>query len=261
MVSQSIKWKVLEQKVCNVDTNQLETMEFLRLNQIDAYNHGMGDVDLADQLRGVYRLDRWVRNRKWWWSMLFFSMGVLLTNAYKVYLRINEDEGITTKSNRLLSHYEFRKAIALYWINDTAALNIYKSGGTSTAATFQSPTSISSMSGGDDYTIASSIGSAKRAPPVDDAALHENGKLKRRLDRSLGHFPLKKTNQQCCSLHRWLGYRSEKHIMYCPDCNIHLCLECYSLFHQCVDLVGAKSYLDSKFKADSKPAAKKRQMT
>ena len=59
--------------------------------------------------------------------MLFFSIGVLLTNAYRVYLRVNEDEGITTKSNGLLSHYEFRKAIALYWINDKEALNIYKS--------------------------------------------------------------------------------------------------------------------------------------
>ena len=57
MVLESIKWKKLEQKVYNIDTNQVETMEFLRLNQIDAYNHGMGDVNLADQLYGVYRLD------------------------------------------------------------------------------------------------------------------------------------------------------------------------------------------------------------
>ena len=89
----------------------------------------------------------------------------------------------TTKLNGLLSHYEFRKAIALYWINDKEALNIYKSCVTTTAAasaaaTFQLPTSISSMSIGDDYTITSSIGSAKRAPPVDGASLHENDKLK-----------------------------------------------------------------------------------
>ena len=29
----------------------METLEFLRLNQIDAYNHGMGDVDLAVKAR------------------------------------------------------------------------------------------------------------------------------------------------------------------------------------------------------------------
>ena len=196
--------------------------------------------------------------------MLFFSIGVLLTNAYRVYLRVNEDEGITTKSNGLLSHYKFRKAIALYWINDKEALNIYKSRAVTTTTTagsgtasFQSPTSLSSMLVGDDYTIASSIGS-KRAPTVDDTSLHENGKLKRRLDRLLGHFPLRATGQPYCSIHNWLGYRTEKQTMYCPDCNIHLCVDCYSPFHQCVDLVGAKSYLESLFKTNAKPAARKR---
>ena len=184
--------------------------------------------------------------------MLFFLIGVLLTNAYRVYLRVNEDEGVTTKSNGLLSHYKFRKAIALYWINDKEALNIYKSCVTSTAATFQSLTSILSMSAGDDYTITSSIGSAKRAPKVDDASLHENGKLKRRLDRSLGHFPLRKTKKQECCVHGWLQCRTEKDTMYCPDCNVHLCVDCYSPFHQCVDLVGAKSYLESLYSREKK---------
>ena len=57
MISDSIKWVVKEKKVFNVDTNQVEILKFLRLNQINAYNNGMGDVDLADQLRGVYRID------------------------------------------------------------------------------------------------------------------------------------------------------------------------------------------------------------
>ena len=55
----------------NVDTGKVEGLKFLRLNQIDNYNNGMGDVDVANQLRGLYRLDRWLRNRKFWWSMLF----------------------------------------------------------------------------------------------------------------------------------------------------------------------------------------------
>ena len=55
----------------NVDTGKVKTLKLFILNQIDKYNNGIGDVDVADKLRGVYRLDRWVRNRKWWWSMLF----------------------------------------------------------------------------------------------------------------------------------------------------------------------------------------------
>ena len=54
MVSDCIKWIVKERKVFNVDTNQVEKLQFMRLNQINEYNNGMGDVlDLADQLRGV----------------------------------------------------------------------------------------------------------------------------------------------------------------------------------------------------------------
>ena len=77
-----------------VDTGKVEDLKILRLNQIYKYNNGMGDVDVDDQLRGVYRLECWVRNRKWWWSMLFWSMGVLLTNSYKLYLQMCKEEGV-----------------------------------------------------------------------------------------------------------------------------------------------------------------------
>ena len=40
----------------NVDANEVEALQFLRLNQIDIYNHGMGDADIADQLRCVYQV-------------------------------------------------------------------------------------------------------------------------------------------------------------------------------------------------------------
>ena len=50
--------------VYNVDTGKLEALKLLRLNQIDKYNNGIGDSNVAGQLRGVYWLDRWVRNKK-----------------------------------------------------------------------------------------------------------------------------------------------------------------------------------------------------
>ena len=50
--------------VCKIDTGKVEDLKVLILNQIDKYHNKMGDVDVADQLRGVYRFDRWVRNNK-----------------------------------------------------------------------------------------------------------------------------------------------------------------------------------------------------
>jgi len=259
MVSDSIEWVPKERKVFNVDTNYVEKLVFLRLNQIDSYNNGMGDVDLTDQLRGVYRLDRFVRKRKWWWSMLFFSTGVLLTNAYRVYLRINEDEGVTKKKDCLLSHYEFRKAIALYWINDVEAMKIYRCSGASLSVSssapkmlFQSPASMSSMSAMDgELTIASSVGSGAqtKASRFSDRSIQATGALRCRLDRSLRHIPVPSTALSVrCGLHRWLGLSKQGNsIVYCPDCNMNLCIDCYSPFHLCADLYGMKSHLTNKY--------------
>ena len=40
--------------VYNVETHQKEPLQFLQLNQIDMYNHDMGNIDIADQLRVLY---------------------------------------------------------------------------------------------------------------------------------------------------------------------------------------------------------------
>ena len=57
----------------------------------------MGGVDLADQLRKTHSIDKGVRNRKWWWSVLFCSIGVMITNAYVIYLHVNLENGMKKK--------------------------------------------------------------------------------------------------------------------------------------------------------------------
>jgi len=75
MVSEEVKRIEKEKEVYNVDTDEIEYVKYLRMGFIDTYNKTMGDVDLSDQLRGSYRLDRWARNRKWWWSMFLGVLG------------------------------------------------------------------------------------------------------------------------------------------------------------------------------------------
>jgi hypothetical protein len=118
MVSVKLEWVVVGKKVYNVDTQKTEYIRFLRLNVIDKYNHTIGHVDVADQLRGSYRIDIYVRNRKCWWAIMFWAFGTLLTNAYVVYyIKVNIAEGVDRK--QLLSHYEFRKEIALNWLDSS----------------------------------------------------------------------------------------------------------------------------------------------
>ena len=80
----------------------VETLRFLRMNTIHEYNKTMGGVDLADQLRGTYHIYKGVWNRKWWWSILFWSIGVMITNAYVIYLHVNLENGILKKYYRTM---------------------------------------------------------------------------------------------------------------------------------------------------------------
>ena len=55
MACSELKWKVQKKNVYNVDTGQVESLEFLQMNNNIAYNKEMENVDIADQLRGNYR--------------------------------------------------------------------------------------------------------------------------------------------------------------------------------------------------------------
>jgi hypothetical protein len=48
-------------------------------------NNNMNSTDIADQLRGSYRPDRWMGQRKWWWAFFIWAIGVVGVNAYKIY--------------------------------------------------------------------------------------------------------------------------------------------------------------------------------
>ena len=109
-----IKWIGKNRKVWHPGKNSYVSIKFLRLNVIDFYNHNMGSVDIADQLRNHYRYDtQWHRNRKWWWAIWWWGFQVLLTNSYKVYCDFHKIH----QSNKALSHYEFIKSMALAWLD------------------------------------------------------------------------------------------------------------------------------------------------
>ena len=66
-----IKWIKKVRDVYSHVLKKMVKMGFLRPNIVDEYNNGMNHVDLSDQLRLIYRFDRWMRKQKWWWSMFF----------------------------------------------------------------------------------------------------------------------------------------------------------------------------------------------
>jgi hypothetical protein len=45
----------------------------------------MNGVDIADQIRNQYWVDHWMQKQKWWWSIWWLGVQVLLVNAYLLY--------------------------------------------------------------------------------------------------------------------------------------------------------------------------------
>ena len=254
-ICESIKWIQCEKPVFCVETEQVENMKFLRLNINDDYNHDMGGCDIADQLRNYYHFDHWMRKRKWWWSFFFWATGVLLVNTY-----ISYKTYMISKGMQPMSHYEFRKAIALAWLDPSKywhnrLKNRNKSGASSTTtsanrttatATSSIPSrSLPSCRKSSEFLVNNGTKDPtprkqQRCAPLNDAALCTRaGAYKHRLSVSQGaHLPMTPTaNDPRCSLHSWAkNMKIRKQIVKCETCDIHLCVECYKNFHTIQDV-------------------------
>ena len=89
-----------------------------------------------------------------------------------------------------------------------------------------------------------------RAEKLDDDALKEDGRLKIRLDKQKLHCADIAKGHARCSLHRWAGFETQKHISYCETCNVNLCQGCFKYFHITCDIPGDKEMLKKKFKKE-----------
>jgi hypothetical protein len=87
-----VEWIAKTWKVWDTAAQQRAIIKYLRLNVIEDYNHHMNLTNIADQLRGSYRPDRWMRQRKWWWAFFIWGIGVAGVNAYKIYETIYDEE-------------------------------------------------------------------------------------------------------------------------------------------------------------------------
>ena len=75
-------------------------------------NFHMNSVDVADQLRSPYGFQHWVQNRKWWWALFMWGLGVILVNAYLCYKSAHLLIWCTDKKD-IMSQYDFRKSTIL----------------------------------------------------------------------------------------------------------------------------------------------------
>jgi len=236
-------------------------VSFLRINLINDYNNKMNAVDVSDQLRNTYCMTHWLRQRKWWWPIFLWGMGVLLTNSYKVYTRVMDSEQVP-RSQRL-THYDFLLSICTAWIDRGEddirhiARNRARKRKREENCNVVTPQPIHGHgTRGSSVSSKLSEPSSKRSPKatrLNENTLHpETGSLRHRLDHfGCFHSPIRSESKHpSCAMHRWLLGRDtgscsqvKGNILCCSVCHVNLCAQCFNIFHTVPDVVKAKSEL------------------
>ncbi len=255
MACKDVKWIVKERSVWDPQLKNTVKIKFLRLNINDEYNNEMNDVDISDQLRTVYRFDRWIRITKWWWAFFYWGLGTLMVNAYVSYRTFLTDEGVP--KSQLLSHYDFRRAIALAWLDPENFWPGFHKFCESEYGTKRRRTETRVTSEEASATTRSTTKKKRETPPycarVNDKALCPmNGALKDRLQVIAGHWPrpVEHAKAPRCQVHRWAGVEHKAGIYCCAACNVNLCIACFEMFHTQADIVQNKEELRKRFEEE-----------
>jgi hypothetical protein len=234
-----VEWITKTRKTWDHESGGYRIGQFLRLCINDSYNRKMGDVDIADQLRGNYRPDaKWMRKMKWWHAMYNWGRGTDIINAYCAYKRFMEDNGKTP-----LTHYNFRKAAILAKINPGE----YGTPKQQQSVAFQRGDHRGMpRGGGSKRSVANSVDTANdfiHGRYMTSASLASTGSIfnEMRLNPTLCHLPVpveeRCHSSKCCTLCRWAtGKKYKAQVSWCEACSVALCVWCFKSFHTVVDL-------------------------
>ena len=240
---EKVKWIAIEQKLYDKAQNKKVPAPFYHLNIVNEYNYNMNNVDIADQLRGTYRWDKWMRKRKWWWSIYFWVCQMLLTNCYITYKKY-----MVMHKHKYLSQYDFKSKVCLCWIDSRFIPKTGKRKAESSPTVAEvTVTNEEEMSCLSSTRLSGTVWCSR----VNDRSLDETaGSLKIRLNHQEQHWPSTPiVDDARCQLHAWAtgGNKYRMRICYCSTCNVNLCVDCYRLFHTQANLKGMKESLCLQF--------------
>ena len=148
-------------------------------------------------------------------------------------------EGV--QKSAILTHHDFRKKVAMAWINPELYWPTEVNGPNSSNWKKRKATASVALS------VESDPPQRARATQISDTSLGPYGALSIRLDTTKSHFPEIAKNKARCSMHKWLGIETQKGITMCRTCNVNLCKDCFKLFHTTPNLVVKKEALKQKY--------------
>ncbi len=159
-----------------------------------------------------------------------WGVETLLVNAFVLY-RETHLLMWKTQQKKLLSHFQFRKNIALYWITGKKISTESEQFDNARKRRISTP-SVSTISNSE-----STMSNNKRARIVNEASLDPiTGALPGRLNENYVHYPeLPTAKQPCCSLCQFVtknkNVRTYTSVFQCDLCKVHLCITCFKPFH------------------------------
>ena len=176
---------------------------------------------------------------------MFWDIGIILVSAYIVYRRMNLESGVSTSN--LISQHNFRKQVVMAWISP----NIYWSTEMNGPAisTWKKIKSVAMVSSSSVDGSVSYVSNPKklRTAKLDKNVLNPDGELFMRLDTTKYNLSDKARSRSRCSLHRWLGFETQRGVTYCETCNVNLCKNCFKYFHVTPDISSERKVLSRKF--------------
>lgn len=160
---------------------------------LEDYNHNMNGVDRNDQLVANKRVD--VCSRKWWHSLVWYSINVAAANAYILYRAMHVREGREVK----LTHFEFHYKLAKSMMEQAASCSKRN----------------------------------KRSADGPDVVVGKAAKkhMRRRFNRALDHYlvRLAKTGDRSQRL-KCVAHDGQT-TTACHACHVALCIDCFPTFH------------------------------
>ena len=241
MMAEKIFWEEKVRKVYDRTKGKMKNIKFHRLNVNDDYDFGMGGTDVADQIRGSYRFDHWLRRYKWWHSIFWWGVQVLMVNSYKCYQRYHEMERL-----KPMTHYEYQTKIACAWLDHT-----YFDG---LKAVSTSPGGLQSISSAGSGSMTTTSDSSQRRTRISENSLDPLvGSLKCRLNHTLPHWPKTSScKQHYCQLCYWASRkRKYQNVVLCRSCNVVICTDgCFDHFHTEWDLDAKRSVIKANCEAN-----------
>ena len=86
-----------------------------------------------------------------------------------------------------------------------------------------------------------------RTAKLDENVLKPDEALFMQLDTNKCHLADEVKGHSSCSLHRLLGFDTQRGITYCETCNVNLCKTCFKYFHVTPNIASEKKSWQGNF--------------